>query len=110
MTAELPQLLPSPFANRDSNIANNPMFQQLAVSISSDDVVNAQQSSKGKNTDENWRSAILLQRILHPRCACCCVELCNAFKVCGRCQVVYYCNAECQRQHWSDSHKMKCKT
>ena len=33
----------------------------------------------------------------------------NPTKRCSRCKEARYCNAQCQRKHWSFSHKGKCK-
>jgi hypothetical protein len=34
-------------------------------------------------------------------------EVARAFPMCGRCRVVYYCNATCQNEHWM-THKKFC--
>lgn len=42
-------------------------------------------------------------------CAVCSATGYDKLKKCGRCQVPYYCSAECQKRHWN-THKPECST
>ncbi|CAI2368363.1 unnamed protein product [Moneuplotes crassus] len=44
------------------------------------------------------------------KCSYCgCPEGSIKHKLCSACKKVYYCSAECQKQHWKATHKKECK-
>ena len=94
-STQMPSLRQSPFAPFD---AKNVFLQKkhfVAISLMDD--------------ARKFSETSLIQRISFPRCGSCCMDQAAAsFAVCGGCEVVFYCNEECQRFHWIDSHGKKC--
>lgn len=43
-----------------------------------------------------------------PSCACCDKYITDKRLFCGKCCIVVYCGAECQKEHWDKGHREQC--
>lgn len=84
-------------------------FDTLCKRLPCSEVALIRKTVQTKKSDRDLQSAIIVDRLMNPICNRC-HDKSNIFrlKLCGACEMTFYCSIECQQADWNASHRQWC--